>query len=528
MMVSGCVENDPHDISDIEQNYVRALHAVADGRLDISDSIAYVILKSANGDLDNETLGYGHLILGLYSPHGNQKERRAHAIKALDYGKASNDNILQARAYNVLGGYATLIDKDCSSAFMYQSKALEHARLAADDRLIMIIECNLSETYSTVGDTLGLRYARETYDLARKTNDKPILVASVKHLVQHSIQAGDVNTEILQRLEEISSDRYIYDWLRTVYYIAVDSLDKAQSSVKAALEDSVSGPEAIIAQAEILNRLGRWHESEQWLGKLKELDSLPLYDVRNIRSLAIHSDNCHNIAPEKESAALRTLDTAKDALSRQKDKIQINELRIQYDVMKKEAEIVSQRRKTRQIIWGSVIAFAIILSVSMSYYFYMRRRYKLMSIIVDRQRAFLTLKEAESRGPATTVDVNKSLSETTSDDIWRKIQEYIVEKGAYLDSNLSRESVAQAIGVNHTWLTKVVKERTGRTFPQFITYLRVEEATRLLKDNPKSSIEQIWQKSGFISRATFYKAFKDLMGMTPREFAAIIICDAES
>ena len=52
--------------------------------------------------------------------------------------------------------------------------------------------------------------------------------------------------------------------------------------------------------------------------------------------------------------------------------------------------------------------------------------------------------------------------------------------------------------------------------------LRIDYAVELLSENLNESftIEGIAQQSGFRTRASFYSAFKDKVGVTPTEFIA--------
>ena len=51
----------------------------------------------------------------------------------------------------------------------------------------------------------------------------------------------------------------------------------------------------------------------------------------------------------------------------------------------------------------------------------------------------------------------------------------------------------------------------------YIKITRIERAKVLLK-NTDLNVEDIWAEIGFSSRSVFGKAFRSVVGMTPREF----------
>jgi AraC-like DNA-binding protein len=57
------------------------------------------------------------------------------------------------------------------------------------------------------------------------------------------------------------------------------------------------------------------------------------------------------------------------------------------------------------------------------------------------------------------------------------------------------------------------KSRTGKTFTQFLTEIRVGYACKYLIEN-KLSIKQLYFESGFKNSTSFYKSFKEITGKT--------------
>jgi AraC-like DNA-binding protein len=60
----------------------------------------------------------------------------------------------------------------------------------------------------------------------------------------------------------------------------------------------------------------------------------------------------------------------------------------------------------------------------------------------------------------------------------------------------------------------------GKGFFEMLAWYRVEEAKRLMREDPeaKITVEEIADKVGYNSKSSFNTAFKKLSGQTPSQF----------
>ncbi|MDQ0300278.1 AraC-like DNA-binding protein/mannose-6-phosphate isomerase-like protein (cupin superfamily) [Salibacterium salarium] len=94
-----------------------------------------------------------------------------------------------------------------------------------------------------------------------------------------------------------------------------------------------------------------------------------------------------------------------------------------------------------------------------------------------------------------------------------EILQYMEEH--YQDCTLS--SLAEEFNFNKNYLGNLLKERTGKTFIEFIQMQRMIQAANLLA-NTDVSIEQAGIEAGYESTSFFYRKFKKYFGMTPKAF----------
>lgn len=101
----------------------------------------------------------------------------------------------------------------------------------------------------------------------------------------------------------------------------------------------------------------------------------------------------------------------------------------------------------------------------------------------------------------------------------------LMEEKYYLNTGITRESLAEKLMTNETYLREVIMEQFGYTFTDYIVRLRLNHARMLLMDGALAgcTIESIAMDSGFNSRTTFYRQFKQKYGMSPEEYRRLAV-----
>lgn len=77
--------------------------------------------------------------------------------------------------------------------------------------------------------------------------------------------------------------------------------------------------------------------------------------------------------------------------------------------------------------------------------------------------------------------------------------------------------LAAAFSLSQGYLSRWIKEATGKSFKQLLKELRLKKAAHLLKNTSKS-IEIIMYDIGYSDSSRFYRNFKDYYHQTPNEF----------
>ena len=106
---------------------------------------------------------------------------------------------------------------------------------------------------------------------------------------------------------------------------------------------------------------------------------------------------------------------------------------------------------------------------------------------------------------------------------WKeKIERCFTEKKPYLDPELTLKQLAAQLGTNSSVLSKAINSSFGKNFNEFINSYRIEEVKKQLKANvhEQQTLLSIAMDCGFNSKPTFNRAFKKLLGQSPREYLA--------
>ena len=102
--------------------------------------------------------------------------------------------------------------------------------------------------------------------------------------------------------------------------------------------------------------------------------------------------------------------------------------------------------------------------------------------------------------------------------MFNEIDATIRSERLYSNVILQRQNICDRFGISRHTLNDLLTEHTeGLSFPQYINAIRVQEALRLLREEPSKTVAAIAAEVGF-TPANLREQFKRQYGMTPAEF----------
>jgi len=119
--------------------------------------------------------------------------------------------------------------------------------------------------------------------------------------------------------------------------------------------------------------------------------------------------------------------------------------------------------------------------------------------------------EAAAGAPAKAVQL------TPEEAFEKRLRSVCEETKLFTTEDLTREELARAMMMNHTYLTKMLKRTHGKSFYEYINGLRMQYAAELLRD-PDFPLDAIPLEVGYKHRSTYYRVFSEYYGCTPLEY----------
>jgi two-component system response regulator YesN len=91
----------------------------------------------------------------------------------------------------------------------------------------------------------------------------------------------------------------------------------------------------------------------------------------------------------------------------------------------------------------------------------------------------------------------------------------------YIKSNYNKditlEKISDKFNLSPYYYSRIFKEFTGKNYSEYITYIRIENAKRMLQEN-LLSVKEIGFKIGYNDPNYFSRVFKKVLGISPTEY----------
>lgn len=136
--------------------------------------------------------------------------------------------------------------------------------------------------------------------------------------------------------------------------------------------------------------------------------------------------------------------------------------------------------------------------------------------ILDKIRVSCTLDELKDHLDILIDKVCKKSDDDCSINCLtvRKTINYIKE---YYNDRVSLEEIASGMNITPEYLSRLFTKEIGKSFSDFLKEYRIDKAKKLLVNN-KMKIYEIAEKVGYSDPKYFCKVFKELTGMSPKEY----------
>jgi len=141
----------------------------------------------------------------------------------------------------------------------------------------------------------------------------------------------------------------------------------------------------------------------------------------------------------------------------------------------------------------------------------------LFIILIGIVVAFFLVRKRQKAHPRP-IRTNEAVQTSEVSALLQRICQLMDEKQLYLRNDLKVQDVAVRLSTNSSYVSECINSGLGQTFSQFVNAYRVRHAQEILRRQPDVKTATVATESGFSTEASFFRNFKAVTGMTPREW----------
>lgn len=119
---------------------------------------------------------------------------------------------------------------------------------------------------------------------------------------------------------------------------------------------------------------------------------------------------------------------------------------------------------------------------------------------------------------------NSGLDNLKEIELFAKLTILFERQKIYLNPNLKLGDIAKKLKTNSKYLSQVVNNQTNNNLIHYVNLYRIEEAKRKIISDEYLHLTTygVAQTCGFKNKSTFYKVFKEITNMTPKDYIRLV------
>ena len=122
------------------------------------------------------------------------------------------------------------------------------------------------------------------------------------------------------------------------------------------------------------------------------------------------------------------------------------------------------------------------------------------------------------RGKEEEEEEEEEEADTANAGYRAMLEKWIEQEKPYLNPDFQLMDLRQAVPLNRTYLSRLINEEYGCSFYQWVCGLRIEEAKRLMTEQPDLKIQDVAARCGFSSPEVFSRSFTRETGTPPSKW----------
>jgi YesN/AraC family two-component response regulator len=222
--------------------------------------------------------------------------------------------------------------------------------------------------------------------------------------------------------------------------------------------------------------------------------------------------------------------TLKDSLENAAFEKQVYALTLKYEVQEKDNKLLQQKLdlKNARIIIFSTLAGIAVLSI-LAFFILWRNNYQKKVITAQFHRERALEKENTrlrilypAKIPADAISSEALDEANLTKQLFLNACHLMEEQHLYLDPAFDLGELVKRLNTNRSYLSQAINQYSDDGFRSFLNKYRVQHAKNILWAIAYSTstvpFAEVWTNCGMNSNQSFYRIFKAMTGLTPKEY----------
>ena len=452
-------------------------------------------------------------------------EQTDSALNYLDcmrpYIDRQSDDVLRYLYYSIYGGYSIKAELNYSKAMEYYQKSYGYAVATQSPGNQLSVLMDIIYIFYIRSDSNGMQYAEDAYELAYSSQSSEdskcsasLMMAMMSHICGRDAEAmGYVETAwgMARRAGIVT----LYSLICKVYADICTSL-KYTVYADAGTETFV-----YLNYGRMLMAEGRNLDAQDMFRRGLEISYR--YDNHECRKELLSSLVDNSLVLGRNSEVVGYLENYRsylDSVSNRQKEQDFNAMlmsiqRMEYENKAQAAELDHLRTRQRMLIYIAVL-FIVIIVMSFLSFFYRHQRNTYRLLVQKHQRYVEEFKRKQELSAVKQGGDERQDSVTEADRVlFAKVESMMREQKVYKMKSLTRDSLAEMLGTNRTYLSRAINNVSGKSFSDYLNSWRVVEATLIMSDTTVDvPLKQLADDLGYSSISVFYRSFQKETGVT--------------
>jgi len=293
-------------------------------------------------------------------------------------------------------------------------------------------------------------------------------------------------------------------------------LDEARSWIdKYAATLPESGNNYIASAIYPLIRLGRYDDARQIINTAKsseEMDSVSMDYVKLLKEeLRLERQTGNHAACLGIAERIMSLT---DSCNLRSYQITLADAATQYKLQDEQIKRQdSEARFAGLVAIVILVVFIIVIVMAVVYIKKLMAKRKILNQeLTEAHEEIETLKESQKAGRSEKEKGN------SPEELYERALFVMEHYKCYRDPAFDINALAQQIFSNRTYTSAAINQLSGMNFRSWLAKYRIDFAISLIKENPDIKVDAVVSACGFDSRASYYRQFKNITGMSPTEW----------